>query len=260
LQLRRFLPKSFLFRVHLGLLLGVGGHMQELRRVRSGIMGEKNNMVTMHDVLDAQWTLDNLKDESYLRRVVMPLETLLTNYKRCVVKDSAVNAICYGAKLMIPGLLRYEQGIDVGEEVVLITTKGEAIAVAVAQMNTANMMSCDHGTVAKVKRVVMERDTYPRRWGLGPLAQKKKQLIADGKLDKHGRPNDSTPKEYLRMMPDAPTAAATAAATPAKDDSKKRERSPAKEEAKKSKKEKSPEKKKKKKVESSSSDSSSDSD
>jgi len=120
--------------------------------------------------------------------------------------------------------------------VVLITTKGEAIAVAVAQMNTANMMSCDHGTVAKVKRVVMERDTYPRRWGLGPLAQKKKQLIADGKLDKHGRPNDSTPKEYLRMMPDAPTAAATAAATPAKDDSKKRERSPAKEEAKKSKK------------------------
>lgn len=27
---------------------------QELRRVRSGIMGEKDNMITMHDVLDAQ--------------------------------------------------------------------------------------------------------------------------------------------------------------------------------------------------------------
>ena len=27
--------------VHLGLLLGVGGQMQELRRVRSGILGEK---------------------------------------------------------------------------------------------------------------------------------------------------------------------------------------------------------------------------
>jgi H/ACA ribonucleoprotein complex subunit 4 len=26
--------------VHLGLLLGVGGHMQELRRVRSGAMSE----------------------------------------------------------------------------------------------------------------------------------------------------------------------------------------------------------------------------
>ena len=103
---------------------------------------------------------------------------LLTNYKRCVVKDSAVNAVCYGAKLMIPGLLRYESGIEVGEEIVLMTTKGEAIAIGIAQMNTAVMATCDHGCVAKIKRVVMERDTYPRRWGLGPNAQKKKLLIA----------------------------------------------------------------------------------
>lgn len=45
--------------------------------------------------------------ESYLRRVIRPLECLLVGYKRIVVKDSAVNAVCYGAKLMIPGLLRY---------------------------------------------------------------------------------------------------------------------------------------------------------
>jgi H/ACA ribonucleoprotein complex subunit 4 len=47
----------------------------------------------------------------------MPLEILLTNFKRVVVKDSAINAICYGAKLMIPGLLRFESGIDVDDEV-----------------------------------------------------------------------------------------------------------------------------------------------
>lgn len=185
--------------VHLGLLLGVGGHMQELRRVRSGILGEKDNLVTMHDVLDAQWVYDNHKDESYLRRVIMPLEVLLTSYKRCVVKDSAVNAICYGAKLMIPGLLRYEQGIEVGEEVVLMTTKGEAIALGIAQMTTAVMATCDHGVVAKVKRVVMERDTYPRKWGLGPRATTKKKMINDGLLDKHGKPNEKTPAEWLRV-------------------------------------------------------------
>lgn len=56
--------------------------------------------------------------------MIKPLEVLLTSYKRIVVKDSAVNAICYGAKLMIPGLLRYESGITSGEEVVLMTTKG----------------------------------------------------------------------------------------------------------------------------------------
>lgn len=34
------------------------------------------------------------------------------------------------------------------------------------------------------------------------MAQKKKQLVAEGKLDKHGRPNENTPKEYLRSLPD----------------------------------------------------------
>lgn len=93
--------------VHLGLLLGVGAHMQELRRVRSGAMDESSGMVTLHDVMDAQWMYDNERDESYLRKVIRPLESLLTTYKRIVVKDSAVNAVCYGAKLMIPGLLRF---------------------------------------------------------------------------------------------------------------------------------------------------------
>ncbi|KAK6933905.1 tRNA pseudouridylate synthase B, C-terminal [Dillenia turbinata] len=186
--------------VHLGLILGVGGHMQELRRVRSGISGERDNMVTMHDVLDAQWVYDNYRDESYLRRVIMPLEVLLTSYKRLVVKDSAVNAICYGAKLMIPGLLRFENDIEVGEEVVLMTTKGEAIALGIAQMTTAVMATCDHGVVAKIKRVVMDRDTYPRKWGLGPRASMKKKLISEGKLDKHGKPNEKTPAEWLRNV------------------------------------------------------------
>lgn len=64
----------------------------------------------------------------------MPLEVLLTNYPRIVVKDSSVNAVCYGAKLMIPGVLRYDDRINSGDEIVLITTKGEAIAVAIAYL------------------------------------------------------------------------------------------------------------------------------
>ncbi|CAL5212619.1 unnamed protein product [Lathyrus oleraceus] len=212
--------------VHLGLLLGVGSHMQELRRVRSGIMGEKDNMVSMHDVMDAQWVYDNNRDETYLRRVVMPLEVLLTSYKRLVVKDSAVNAICYGAKLMIPGLLRFENDIDAGEEVVLMTTKGEAIALGIAEMTTAVMASCDHGIVAKIKRVVMDRDTYPRKWGLGPRASTKKKLIALGKLDKHGKPNEHTPEEWSRNVVALPagwdsTIAAKAAAATETEDGKK---------------------------------------
>ncbi|KAI1340926.1 putative rRNA pseudouridine synthase [Xylariaceae sp. FL0016] len=198
--------------VHLGLLLGVGGHMQELRRVRSGAMDETKDLVTLHDVLDAQWTHDNTRDESYLRKVIAPLESLLTSYKRVVVKDSAVNAICYGAKLTLPGLLRYENGIEMHEEVVLMTTKGEAIALGIAMMSTVEMSTCDHGVVAKVKRCIMERDLYPRRWGLGPTASEKKKLKASGKLDKFGRANEQTPAKWTAEYKDYTAPAETTAA------------------------------------------------
>lgn len=43
----------------------------------------------------------------------------------------------------------------------------------------------------------MDRDLYPRKWGLGPKASQKKTLITAGKLDKYGRPNENTPAEWL---------------------------------------------------------------
>lgn len=186
---------------HLGLLLGTGGKMDELRRVRSGAMTEKDYLVTMHDLLDAKYSMDH-GDETYIRRVVKPLEILLTKHKRIVVKDTAVNAVCFGAQLMMPGVLRYESNIETGEEVVLITTKGEAIALAYAVMTSYQLATCDHGVVAKTKRVIMERGTYPKKWGMGPVSSFKKKLIEAGKLDKFGQPNESTPQEWIKNYTD----------------------------------------------------------
>jgi len=183
--------------VHIGLLLGVGAQMVELRRPRSGIMNENHLMYTMHDVLDAQHMYESAKNEDYLRKVIKPLEIILVKHKRIIMKDSAVNAICYGAKIMLPGVLRYEDGIEVDQEIVICTTKGEAICLAIAQMTTAVMATCDHGVVAKIKRVIMERDVYPRKWGMGPKASLKKAMIKAGLLDEYGKPNEKTPDSYI---------------------------------------------------------------
>ena len=78
-----------------------------------------------------------------------------------------------------------------------MTTKGEAIAIGIAQMSTADLATCDHGVVAKVKRCIMNRDLYPRRWGLGPKAQEKKKMIKKGELDKYGaKIPGTTPKDW----------------------------------------------------------------
>lgn len=197
--------------VHLGLILGVGAHMDELRRVRTSALTEKEFCVTMFDVLDAQHVYETTRDERYLRRVVLPYEVLLTGYPRIVIKDSAVNAITFGAKLMIPGVLRYENNIEIGALVVLMTTKGEAIALGVAEMTTSTIASVDHGAVASIKRNLMERNTYDMRWGYGPRAREKKDLIQvsiyselhytvfqRGLLDKNGKPTADTPTSWLK--------------------------------------------------------------
>lgn len=117
--------------------------------------------------------------------------------------------------LLLTKLFLTESGIEHHEEVVLMTTKGEAIAIGIAQMSTVEMSTCDHGVVAKVKRCIMERDLYPRRWGLGPVAQEKKKLKADGKLDKFGRTNDATPSKWTSDYKDYSVSDASAAAAAA---------------------------------------------
>ncbi|KAL1777556.1 H/ACA ribonucleoprotein complex subunit 4 [Sigmodon hispidus] len=97
---------------------------------------------------------------------------------------------------MLPGVLRYEDGIEVNREIVAITTKGEAICMAIALITTAVISTCDHGIVAKIKRVIMERNTYPCKWGLGPKATQKIMMIKQCLLDKHGKPTDNTPATW----------------------------------------------------------------
>lgn len=101
----------------------------------------------------------------------------------CCARGGASRAPCMCGYSDAPCAMRHHSTSPpalIPRQVVLMSTKGEAIAVAIAQMNAATMATVDHGCVAKIKRVVMERDTYPRRWGLGPYAARKKQLIAEG--------------------------------------------------------------------------------
>ena len=37
--------------------------------------------------------------------------------------------MCYGAKILLPGVLRFDEGIEPNMEVVAMTTKGEAVAL-----------------------------------------------------------------------------------------------------------------------------------
>lgn len=149
--------------VDVGEALGVGAHMEELRRTRSGSMEERDS-VQLQDLKDAcvAWRQDG--DDSWIRRIVRPLEVLLDPLPKIVLKDSAVDAVCHGADLAVVGIAKHDGSIARGELVALMSQKGEGVGLGLAQMAGEEMTRAREGIAAKTDRVFMEPGTYPRMW------------------------------------------------------------------------------------------------
>jgi len=147
-----------------GEVLGCGAHMQELRRTRVGPFVEDKSLVTLHDLsyLFSQW--QETKDESMLRKFVIPMEKALELMPKIHVRDSAVDALCHGAHLTAPGVLSLDAGIKIGDTVAVFTQKGEAVTMSKAFVSSEKMLKMDHGFVAKTQRVLMPRGMYPKMW------------------------------------------------------------------------------------------------
>ncbi|MDG6914715.1 MAG: RNA-guided pseudouridylation complex pseudouridine synthase subunit Cbf5 [Nitrososphaerota archaeon] len=148
----------------MGEVLAVGATMVELRRTKVGPLDEAKGIVTLHELDIALQKWKDSGDESELRRVVWPIESCLDGIKKVVVKDSAVDAVCHGAMLAIPGVISLSKGIAKGETVVLLTAKGELIGIAEASMTTEEVQAQPKGIAFPVRRVIMDQGSYPKMW------------------------------------------------------------------------------------------------
>ncbi|PKK86400.1 MAG: RNA-guided pseudouridylation complex pseudouridine synthase subunit Cbf5 [Thermoplasmata archaeon HGW-Thermoplasmata-1] len=149
--------------VDIGRKLKCGAHMQELRRTRTGRFGE-DSLSNLHDVLDACVFWKNDGDESWIRKVILPIERLFDHLPKVVVRDSAVGAVCHGANLAVPGIVQVDSGIAIGDTLCMETLKGEAVAVAKSLMTSDELLTKGDGIAADTLRVIMPTETYPKIW------------------------------------------------------------------------------------------------
>ena len=147
----------------MGEVLGVGATMVELRRTKVGPLLETDGLVTLHQLNDAVFKLRE-GDESAMRKVVSPVERSLGSMRRLAIRDSAVDAVCHGARLAVPGVLTASEGISKGETLGIMSSKGELVAIGKSLMTTDEMERTQKGLVSTVERVVMKQGTYPMMW------------------------------------------------------------------------------------------------
>ncbi len=149
----------------IGNALGSGAHMKELRRTRSGPFSESEGLTTLQDLQDAYTVWHEDGDERELRRHVKPVETAAWHLGKIYIRDSAVGAICHGASLAVPGIVRLESGISKDSIVAVMTLKGELVSLGRSLMPSEEMLKADHGLAALTERVIMNPEVYPRMWG-----------------------------------------------------------------------------------------------
>jgi H/ACA ribonucleoprotein complex subunit 4 len=147
----------------MGEVLGVGAHMQELRRTRTGEFVESESY-TLQDLLDAYIFWKEEGEERYIREIIKPMEAAVSSIPKIVIKDTAVDAICHGANLSIKGVAMVEKNVKKDSTVAIFTAKGELVALGKALFSAEEMLELKKGIVVDVERVLMERGVYPSVW------------------------------------------------------------------------------------------------
>ena len=156
----------------IGEVLGPGATMIELRRTRVDQFRETDGLVTLHELANAFALWEETKDDSKLMKMIKPVELAFSQLKSVVIRDSAVDAMCHGAQLAIPGVLQISPNLKKGDLVGVYTQKGEAVALAESTMSEEEIKDATKGYAFETKRIIMAPKTYPKKWRTKPTPPK----------------------------------------------------------------------------------------
>ena len=146
---------------HMGLALGTGAHMQELRRTRSGAFGEEG-MHTLHDVQDAAIAAQT-GNPSALHAMVLSVDAAVPDLPVVVIRDAAIDAICRGAQLAGVGVVSMRE-FRQGDTVAVLSLKNEFVCLGRALVPSTAFKPGDTGVVIAPTTVFLQPGTYPRGW------------------------------------------------------------------------------------------------
>ncbi|MBS3152814.1 RNA-guided pseudouridylation complex pseudouridine synthase subunit Cbf5 [Candidatus Woesearchaeota archaeon] len=145
--------------VNWGKALGTNAHMQQLVRTKAGPFNDKE-WSSLQDIKDS-FSLYEEGNEKELRKIIKPIEFAVQHLAKICIVDSAVDTICHGANLSIPGISKLHSNIEREDLVAITSLKDELIAIGNALMTSEEIMKNEKGLVIKINKVFMEPETYP---------------------------------------------------------------------------------------------------
>ena len=137
-----------------------GAHMSELRRTKAGPFTE-DSLVSLHDLKDAFHYFKKEGNEKFLRKLVLPFEKAVDHIPKIYVVDSAIDSLCHGFNLNIPGISMFDSDIKKKDIVAVMSLKKELVCYGSSVADADFLKSATTGLAVKVEKVFMKRGTYP---------------------------------------------------------------------------------------------------
>jgi H/ACA ribonucleoprotein complex subunit 4 len=148
--------------VDLGEALGVGGHMEELRRVGTGPFDE-SAVVPITRLADAV-ARSREGAPAELLALLHPLAEVWREFPLVVVRDGAAAAVAHGADLAGGGVVSVSRPFDSGATVAVVTVRGELLATGEALRDSSEASAKRSGWVVDCSRVFVDPARFPPTW------------------------------------------------------------------------------------------------
>jgi H/ACA ribonucleoprotein complex subunit 4 len=147
--------------VDLGDALGVGAHLEELRRTATGPFGERQ-AVPLTVLADAR-SEAAAGEPGALLALLHPVEEVWREFPTLVLKEAAASAVAHGAGLAAGGVASVSRPFRRGDHVVLVGRDRQLIATGVAQ-RSADEPKGAGGWIVGATKVFADPARYPPLW------------------------------------------------------------------------------------------------
>jgi len=128
----------------IGEYLGVGANMDQLERIKSGpfFLKHAHSIKVINEAIKS-------KDETKLRKVLLPLERAVEEMPKVWVDDGVLKPFSYGSPIYYNGILQLTDDIEFKDKVALFNTKNELIGLGISRGNSKELLTETEGTAIR---------------------------------------------------------------------------------------------------------------
>ena len=136
----------------IGLILGHGAHMGDLRRTKSYPFDD-GELSKLHELVDAMEIWKQEGNEELIREIIHPAELILEGIPKIIISQTAAMQVANGAPVYAPGIISAEKKeiLTEGMRVVCYTQGGSAVCLG----EYTGKIDSKKGKVVELERVLV---------------------------------------------------------------------------------------------------------